>query len=114
MQRMLFKVMALSLGIALTIMAQTAPKKPAAAKKGNIQGTVRLISKDKSEISVRTTQMGERIVVYSADTKWGVGSSKKQTPGSVDNLKEGYFLNCAGTFQDTKLAATTCYFREQK
>ena len=115
MQRTFFKVIALSLGIALSVLAyQNAPAKPKAPKTGNIQGTVQVISKDKSEITVHTIQATDRTIIYSADTKFGHGSSKKNTPDSVDKLKEGYFLNCSGTYQDVKLAATTCYFREQK
>jgi len=115
MQRMFFKVIALSLGIALSVLAyQKAPAKPKAAKNGNIQGSVRVIAKDKSEITVRTTQSADRIVVYSAATTWGLGSSKKQAPTTLDKLKEGYFLNCVGPFEGVKLAATSCYFRETK
>jgi hypothetical protein len=118
MQRMFFKVIALSLGIALSVLAyQKAPAKPKAPKNGNIQGTVRVIAKDKSEITVHTSQTAgatDRIVIYSAATTWGLGSSKKQAPSSLDKLKEGYFLNCVGPFEGVKLAATSCYFRETK
>jgi len=115
MQRTFFKVIALSLGIALTVVAyQKAPAKPKAPKPGNVQGIVRVISKDKSEITVHTSAAVDKTIIYSAGTKFGHGSSKKNTPDSVDKLKEGYFLNCSGTYQDVKLAATTCYFREQK
>ena len=115
MQRMFFKVVALSLGIAGSVVAyQNAPPKTKAPRKGDIQGTVRSISKDKSEITVHTSQAVDRIIIYSAGTKLGYGSSKKNTPNSVDKLQEGYFLNCSGTYQDVRLAATNCYFREQR
>jgi hypothetical protein len=118
MQRMFFTVIALSLGIALSVLAyQNPPAKPKAPTIGNIQGTVRIIAKEKSEITVHTSQTkggADRIVIYSAATKWGFGSSKKQDPSSVDKLKEGNFLNCSGPFEGVKLAATSCYFRETK
>jgi len=115
MQRMFFKVIALSLGIALSVLAyQKAPAKPKAPTVGNVQGTVRMIAKDKSEITVHTSQNMDKIVINGAATKWGFGSSKKQEPSSVDKLKDGYFLNCSGPFEGVKLAATSCYFREAK
>lgn len=118
MQRTFLKVIALSLGIALSVLAyQKAPAKPKAPKPGNIQGTVRVISKDKSEITVHTGASGgnaDRIIVYSAATKWEEGSSKKKAASSFDTLKENWFLNCSGTFDGVKLAATACYFRAQK
>jgi len=73
-----------------------------------------MISKDKSEITVRNSQEIDKTVIYSADTKFAKGSSKQNTPDSFGNLKEGYFVNCAGTYQGVKLAATFCYFREKK
>ena len=115
MKRIIFRILLLSLGAALAVGAQQkAEPKAKARKPDTIQGTVRTMNKDKSQITVRTSQGAERTVLYSADTKWGLGTSEKNTPTSLDKLKEGYFLNCGGTLQGVDLAATFCYFRETK
>jgi hypothetical protein len=111
MKRTIFRILLLSLGVAFAVGAQ---QKAQPKENGNIQGTVRTITRDQSRILVHTSQGADRTVIYSADTKWGVGTSKKNTPASLDKLKEGYFLNCGGTFQGLELAATSCYFRETK
>jgi hypothetical protein len=35
-------------------------------------------------------------------------------PVSIDELKEGWYVNCAGTFDGIKLVAKTCRFREER
>jgi hypothetical protein len=114
MQRMLFKAIGLSLGIVLSValMAQTPAKKP--AKSGRLSGTVQMITKDKSEITLRNSSNVQRVVIYSGDTKFNMGSSKKSTPSSIDQVKEGNYMYCGGTWSGVKLASTSCTFRAQK
>ena len=50
----------------------------------------------------------------SGSTKFNMGTSKKNTPGSVDQVKEGNYMNCGGTWDGAKLAATNCIFRAGK
>lgn len=121
MQRTFIKVIVLSLGIALSVVAyQKAPAKPKAPKAPKVErlsGTVRMISKDKSEISLRqssSTTGAERIVIYSAKTEFKMGSTAKSTPSSIDQVKEGNYMYCGGKFEGVKLAADTCTFRAQK
>ena len=42
------------------------------------------------------------VVVYSGDTKFSMGSSKSSKPGSLDQVKEGNFINCSGTYNDKR------------
>jgi hypothetical protein len=115
MKRMIVGILFLALGVALVAGAQQkAQKKSQPKAPDNVQGTVILIAKNQSQITVRTSTGVDRIVIYRADTKWGVGTSKKNTPTSPDQLKQGYFLNCNGVFKGADLAATACYFREKQ
>ena len=87
-----------------------APKPP---KMSNVQGRVQMMSKDTSTITVEANG-ARREVVYSADTKFLYGHSKKNKPGSLDQVKEGNYISCAGTFSGIKLTAKECIYREQK
>jgi hypothetical protein len=93
--------------------AVAADKKPKAAKEGQLTGTVKMINKDKSTIVVAKMN-NERQIVYSADTKWLYGTQSSNKPSSLDDLKEGWYLNCKGTFDGVKLNASACRFRESK
>jgi len=90
--------------------AAAADKKP---KQGQLTGTVKMINKDKSTLVVAKGNM-ERQIVYSADTKWAYGTQSSNKPSSMDELKEGWYVNCKGTFEGVKLNASACRFREQK
>jgi hypothetical protein len=104
----------LSLVLVFSVAAQDkAPKK---SKLSNIQGTVQMISKATSTITVQTTSSIKREVVYNADTKFLYGHSNKNTPGAVDQVKDGNFISCSGTFNAGKpqLMAQDCIYRETK
>jgi len=85
------------------------------AKQSNVQGTVQNLSKDKMTITVRAGSVN-RDVIYSADTKFLYGHSKKNKPGSVDQVKENFYISCSGTYATGKvqLTATECVYREMK
>src|ERR1700688_4080698 len=83
------------------------------AKEAQLNGTVKMINKDKSTIVVAKMN-NERQVVYSADTKWLYGTQSSNKPSSLDDLKEGWYINCKGTFDGVKLNASACRFRESK
>ena len=114
MQRTVSKVVGWSLGIALTLALanplSAADKKP---KTGRLSGNVQSVSKDKSEIALRNGTT-VRTVIYSGNTKFNMGSSKKSTPSSVDAVKDGNYMYCGGTWDGVKLNASTCTFRETK
>lgn len=90
--------------------ASAADKK---AKKGQITGTVHMIDKDKSTLTV-TKGTVSRQVVYNSDTKWMKGTQASNQPSSLDDLKENWYINCEGTFEGVKLVASACRFREHK
>ena len=103
-------VLCLSLACVAINPAGAAEKK---AKEGQINGRVQMIEKDKATIVVRkgTTQ---RQVIYNSDTKWMYGTQTSNKPGSFDELKENWYINCKGTFDGVKLVASACRFREAK
>ena len=110
-RRTILTTFALMLSVLVAVnSAAAADKKP---KQGQLTGTVKMINKDKSTISITKGNM-ERQIVYSADTKWAYGTQSSAKPSSMDDLKEGWYLNCKGTFEGVKLNASACRFRESK
>ncbi|HTT66267.1 MAG TPA: hypothetical protein VMG35_30660 [Bryobacteraceae bacterium] len=101
--------------LCLAVLIATAPlmaaDKPPA--KGKINGTVQQLNKDTSTITVRKGNI-QRQVVYNADTKWQYGMQGSAKVSTLDQLKEGWYINCDGTFDGTKLVASACRFRESK
>ncbi|MBZ5592241.1 MAG: hypothetical protein LAP39_08395 [Acidobacteriia bacterium] len=83
------------------------------AKQGQLTGTVQMMNKDTSTLTVRKGTV-DRQIVYNSDTKWMYGMQSSAKPGSLDQLKEGWYINCKGTFDGTKLVASACRFREAK
>ena len=83
------------------------------AKKGQITGTLHMIDKDKSTLTV-TKGTVSRQVIYNSDTKWMKGTQASNQPSSLDELKENWYINCEGTFDGVKLVASACRFREHK
>jgi hypothetical protein len=83
------------------------------AKKGQITGSVHMIDKDKSTLTV-TKGTVSRQVIYNSDTKWLKGTQASNQPSSLDELKENWYINCEGTFDGVKLVASACRFREAK
>ena len=100
----------LGLFLVLNIVAADKPMKLA-----NLQGKVQMMNKDTSTITVEQKSGLRRQVLYSADTKFSTGSSKKNKPGSLDQVKEGNFINCSGAYNEkTQLVAKLCVYREAK
>jgi hypothetical protein len=87
--------------------------KDKAPKISNVQGRVQMISKDSSTITVEKGSV-RRQVVYSGDTKFLYGHSNNNKPGAVDQVKEGNYISCSGTFEKTNLMAKECVYRESK
>jgi len=110
-RRSILATLALFFGIVLAFSPAVAKdKKPS---KGKITGTVKMINKDKSTLVVMKGNV-ERQVVYSGDTKWMYGTQASAKASSMDDLKEGWYINCDGTFEGVKLNASACRFREAK
>lgn len=104
---------ALCVGILVGIAIGPAWAADKSAKKGQITGTVHMIDKDKSTLTV-TKGTTSRQVVYNSDTKWMKGTQASNQPSSLDELKENWYINCEGTFEGVKLVASACRFREAK
>jgi len=92
-----------------------AQEKPKVDKGGqNIQGTVVDISKDKSMITIRSGS-ATRLVGWNANTKFLYGHSKDNKPGSVDQLKASFYIDCVAGFDAKKeLTARECVYRETR
>jgi len=104
---------ALILGVLVAVAVQPAVAADKKAKEGQLNGTVKMINKDTSTITVAKGNM-ERQIVYSADTKWIYGTQASNKPSTFDTLKEGWYINCKGAFEGVKLNANACRFRESK
>jgi hypothetical protein len=104
----------LSLVLALSLGAADKPKKAKAEKLSSVAGRAQMINKDTSTITVENKNI-RRQVLFSGDTKFLYGHSKKNKPGMADQVKEGNYISCAGKFNEkTQLVASTCVYREQK
>jgi len=91
--------------------AQSKAKPP---KIMNVQGRVQMIDKSTSAITVAKGDVN-RIVVYSGDTKFLYGHSNDNKPGTMDQVKEGFYISCSGPYNaKTQLVAQTCVYRENQ
>ena len=79
----------------------------------NYQGTVGTINKTSSMIMIKTGST-TRNAMYSASTKFLYGHSKDNKPGSLDQVKEGNYISCVGTVEQSHLMAQECVYRESK
>jgi hypothetical protein len=99
-------------GLVLVLNLGAQDKKVKAPKVMNVQGKVQMMDKGTSAITVSKGNI-KRQVVYTGDTKFLYGHSKDNKPGAVDQLKEGYYISCSGTFNaKTQLEAKECVYRE--
>ena len=88
----------------------------AADKPGRVSGNVMNMSKDKSEITIRSGTAG-RVVEYTSATAFTAGSvsnAKAGTPASFNDVNVGNYLTCVGPWDGVKLAATNCTIRPAK
>jgi hypothetical protein len=106
-------LLTLSLGLLVCFATNPAGAADKKAKEGQLTGTVHILNKDASTITVRKGDI-ERQIVFNADTKWMYGKQAGAKPSSLDQLKEGWYINCKGTFDGVKLVASACRFRESK
>jgi ABC-type antimicrobial peptide transport system permease subunit len=113
MRRSILTTFALCLAVLLAFVVASAVAKEKKAKQGQLNGTVHMINKDTSTITVMKNN-AQRQVVYNNDTKWMYGTQGSAKPSSLDQLKENWYVNCKGTFDGVKLVASACRFRESK
>ncbi|MBI3697713.1 MAG: hypothetical protein HY238_23135 [Acidobacteria bacterium] len=114
MRRSLSILTGLFLGVVLSLSLATPTyakeKKAAGPKEDRLSGTIHMINKDTSTVTVRKGNV-QRQVVYNADTKY----TYRNKPGSMDDVKEGRRVICLGKFNDkTQLVATRIDVREGK
>ena len=93
---------------------KAAKAQKAEPKLSNIQGSVQMVANDVSTITVLVGSVARK-VVYNAATKFVYGHSDKNKPGALGQVKQGYYISCAGTFDDkVQLMAKECVYREEK
>jgi len=91
--------------------AQKTTKPP---KQFNVQGTVANMDKSKMTMTLQSGS-ARRDVIYSADTKFMYGHSKDNKPGSVEQLKASFYIDCVAGFDAKKeLTARECVYRETR
>lgn len=113
MRRSILTSFALCLAFLLAIVVGPAVAKDKKPAKGKITGTVHMLNKDTSTVTVQKGTV-QKQVVYNADTKWMYGTQSNAKAATLDQLKEGWYINCDGTYDGTKLVASACRFRESK
>jgi hypothetical protein len=111
----MFSLLAL-LALIFALQGTAQEKKAKAGKTSNVQGNVASVDKAKMIVSVKTGGNTRKDVMYTADTKFMQGHSKSNKPGSVDDIKDNYFISCQGTYDAGKvqLQASACVYRETK
>ena len=89
----------LALAVSLAVLPLSAADKP-----DRLTGSVKMINKDSSTITVRPrSSANNRVVAYSADTKVTLRGKRS----SMDEVKEGRRVVCVGKFDDkNRLVAT--------
>ena len=100
---------AVCLALALSLGAQDKAK----AKKTKVitvSGNVQMISREKSAITLRKGTTPET-VMYNADTKFNMGSSRKNEPSSIDQVKDGNYMYCSCAIEGGNRVAQKCIFR---
>lgn len=95
-----------------TVMAQGKAEKKDAEQ--NVQGTIQAINKSASTITVKAGT-ATRVVSHNASTKFLYGHSNDAKAGSLAQIKEGYYISCAGAFDSKgQLMAKECVYRESR
>jgi hypothetical protein len=97
--------MALVFSVSLPIFAQDSM-----AKEARVEGRVVRTSKDKMMITVRSgDNNAERQVIYDASTKFTsqYHADKKVNAIDADQIKEGDYVICTGSFDDQKIFHAT-------
>jgi hypothetical protein len=102
----------LGIGVGLVLATQVSAQEQKAGgkpKEDRLSGTIQMINKDDSTITLRKGNV-TRTVVYNNDTK----VTKHNKPGSLDEVKEGRRVICLGQFDDrTRLVATRIDVRDE-
>jgi Cu/Ag efflux protein CusF len=103
-------ILGIVVGLVLAAQVRAQEKKAEATpKEDRLSGTIQMINKDDSTITLRKGNI-TRTVVYNNNTK----VTKHNKPGSLDEVKEGRRVICLGQFDDrTRLVATRIDVRDE-
>lgn len=94
--------------LTLAVLAGAKEPKKTTAKEDRLTGTIEMINKDTSTITLRKGNI-KRFVVYNADTKY----TKVNKPGTMEDAKEKKRVICLGKFDDkARLVATRIDVRD--
>ena len=108
--------LAVVIGLVLTTngfaQGKAAKKTAKSEKMTNVQGKVGKIDKDTIMVMVGNSP---KPVMISSDTKFLMGHSNDNKPGSVGDIKQGNFIACSGTM-DAKMQfmAKQCVYRDKR
>ncbi len=105
-------LLAISLVLSTPVLTQAnQTKKDEKAKEMRLEGTVVLLSKDTSTVTILDRGRVRRPVLYDAKTQF----TFRNKPGSIDMLKEGIRIICLGNVTEKKdFLATRIDIREKK
>jgi hypothetical protein len=96
------------LGVVLSVALKCSGADTTKGKTGRLSGNVRILSDDKTEVTLRKGTV-DRIVTIRSATKFNLqANGGTKTPGSIDDVKENKYMACTGTWDGAKLAATAC------
>ena len=113
MRRTLSILFALVVAVVLSLATSTASAQEKKGKKdeGRVSGTVHMINKDTSTITVRERRTNvQRQVVYNADTKI---TDRNNKPAKLEDVKDGRRVIAVGAWNEkTQLMAKTISIRE--
>jgi hypothetical protein len=101
------------MGLVLTTSAFAQAKKGAKSEKmTNVQGKVGKVDKDTITVLVGTTP---KPVMINSDTKFLMGHSNDNKPGSVSDVKQGNFIACSGSLDaKSQFTAKQCVYRDKQ
>jgi len=106
-----FVLLATSALLFAQVKVEKAPK-AAKGKMSNIQGKVGKIDKDTITVLVGTTP---KPVMIGSDTKFLMGHSNDNKPGSAGDVKQGNFIACSGTMDaKSQFMAKQCVYRDKQ
>jgi hypothetical protein len=81
-------------------------------KMSNIQGKVGKVEKDSIVVMIGTNP---KPVMFSSATKFLFGHSNDNKPGTLADVKQGYFIACAGGVDDKgQFMAKECVYRDKQ
>jgi hypothetical protein len=109
-------VLAIAIGMSTNVFAQEKAQKGKksadSGKMSSVQGTVGKVDKDTITVLVRNAP---KPVTINSDTKFMMGHSNDNKPGSVSEVKSGNYIACSGSLNDKQqFVAKQCVYRDKQ